>query len=93
MNELVKKNVIFKWDDVHDRAFNTLKDKLTNAPLLCFPNFDKAFEIECDASGIGIGAVLMQDSKPIAYFSEKLSGSVLNYRTYDKELYALGRTL
>ncbi|XP_031276789.1 uncharacterized protein LOC116135233 [Pistacia vera] len=93
LNELVKKNVIFKWDDVHNRAFKTLKDKLTNAPLLCFPNFDKAFKIECDASEIGIGAVLMQDSKPIAYFSEKLSGAALNYPTYDKELYALVRTL
>ncbi|XP_031287923.1 uncharacterized protein LOC116146645 [Pistacia vera] len=82
-----------RWDDVHDRAFKTLKDKPTNAPLLCLPNFDKAFEIECVVSEIGIGAVLMQDSKPIAYFSEKLSGVALNYPTYDKELYALVRTL
>ncbi|XP_057443907.1 uncharacterized protein LOC130736073 [Lotus japonicus] len=73
------KNVTFKWDDVHEYAFNSLKDKLTDAPLLCLPNFDKAFEIECDASGVGIGVVLMQDSKPIAYFSEKLSGAALNY--------------
>ena len=93
LNELVKKNVVFKWDDVHEKAFNTLKEKLTNAPLLCLPNFDKAFEVECDASGVGIGAVLMQDSKPIAYFSEKLSGAALNYPTYDKELYALVRIL
>ncbi|RDX61941.1 Tf2-8, partial [Mucuna pruriens] len=72
LNELVKKNVVFKWDDMHEKAFNLLKDKLTNAPLLCLPNFDKAFEIECDASSVGIRAILMQESKPIAYFSEKL---------------------
>ena len=44
-------------------------------------------------SGIGLGGVLLQDGKPIAYFSKKLSGPSLNYSTYDKELYALVWTL
>jgi hypothetical protein len=70
-----------------------LKDKLTHAPLLQLPNFGKTFELECDATGIGIGDVLMQDGKPVAYFSEKLHGPVLNYSTYDKELYALVHSL
>ena len=70
-----------------------MKYKLTHAPLLQLPNFGKTFELECDASGAGIGGVLMQNGKPIAYFSEKLHGPVLNYSMYDKELYALVHSL
>jgi hypothetical protein len=73
--------------------FNTLIDNLTHAPLLQLPDFGKTFELECDASGIGIGGVLLQEGKPIAYFSKKLSEPSLNYSTYDKELYALVRVL
>ena len=66
-----------------------LKSKLISTPLLSLPDFNKAFEIECDASGIGIEVVLMQDKRLIAYFSEKLNGVTFNYLTYDKELYAV----
>jgi hypothetical protein len=63
-----------------------LKDKLTHATLLQLPDFSKTFELECDASGIGLGGVLPQEKKPIAYFSEKLNGPILNYSTYVKSL-------
>lgn len=86
LTEVIKKNVGFKWEQAQEGAFQILKVKLTQAPLLVLPDFSKTFEIECDASGVGIGAVLMQDRKPIAYFSEKLGGATLNYPTYDQEL-------
>ena len=93
LTEVTKKNVPFKWGPSQERAFEKLKEQLTQAPLLALPDFNKPFEVECDASGIGIGGVLMQDGKPIAYFSEKLKGACLNYSTYDRELYALFRVL
>nr|KYP32262.1 Retrovirus-related Pol polyprotein from transposon 17.6 [Cajanus cajan] len=93
LNELVKKDVPFLWGEAQEKAFKNLKEKLTNAPILALPNFDQTFELECDASGLGIGAVLLQGGHPIAYFSEKLHGATLNYPTYDKELYALIRAL
>jgi hypothetical protein len=91
--ELTKKGVPFSWGTRQENAFNMLNDKLTHAPLLQLPDFNKTFELECDASGIGLGGVLLQERKHVAYFSEKLSGRVLNYSTYDKELYALVRWL
>ncbi|WVZ81234.1 LOW QUALITY PROTEIN: hypothetical protein U9M48_028633 [Paspalum notatum var. saurae] len=93
LNELTKKGVTFHWGTTQEKAFNTLKDKLTHAPLLQLLDFGKTFELECDASGIGIGGVLLQEGKPVAYFSEKLNGPSLNYSTYDKELYTLVRVL
>ncbi|XP_071912316.1 uncharacterized protein [Coffea arabica] len=93
LNETIKKNVGFQWGKEQEESFNRLKDLLTSAPILALPNFDVTFEVECDASGIGIGAVLHQNHRPLAYFSEKLSGGALNYPTYDKELYAVVRAL
>jgi hypothetical protein len=86
---LTKKGVEFKWGNSQEDAFQELKKCLTEAPILILPGFTKTFEVECDASGIGIGGVLMQQGKPIAYFSEKLGGAQLNYFVYDKKLYAL----
>ncbi|XP_027169395.1 uncharacterized protein LOC113769117 [Coffea eugenioides] len=86
LNEIIKKNVGFQWGKEQKESFNKLKNLLISAPILALPNFDLTFEVECDASGIGIGAVLHQNNRPLAFFSEKLSGGALNYPTYDKEL-------
>jgi len=89
LNEIVKKDLVFKWGQEQTNTFETLKDKLTKAPILTLPTFTMSFEIECDASNIGIEIFLLQEDHPIAYFSEKLKSSHLNYSPYDKKLYAL----
>jgi hypothetical protein len=61
---------VFCWGHTQEVSFATFKDKLTHAPLLQLPNFGKTFELDCDGSEIGIGGVLMQDGKPVAYFNE-----------------------
>ena len=75
LHALSKKNAPFVWGPSQSTAFDELKSLLTHAPILALPDFTKTFEVHCDASGHGIGGVLMQEKRPIAYFSEKLSGA------------------
>ncbi|XP_027357157.1 uncharacterized protein LOC113866528 [Abrus precatorius] len=91
LNEVVKKNVVFKWGEKQEEAFAALNHRLTNAPILALPNFDKSFEIECDASNVGIGAVLLQEGHPIAYFSEKLSGEFVIHSDHESLKYLKGQ--
>ncbi|RDY01302.1 Retrovirus-related Pol polyprotein, partial [Mucuna pruriens] len=89
LNEIIKKDVGFKWGDPQEKAFETLKERLTKALMLKLLNFHKSFEHEFDASNAGVGV----EGDPIAFFSEKLKGAQLKYSTYDKELYALVKAL
>jgi len=74
------------WDDITQQAFGQLETTMVTTPVLALPNFSKVFVVETDASGLGIGAVLMQEGHPIACFSMALSPRHQSLSTYEKEL-------
>ena len=78
----------FSWFEEVELAFQQLKVAMVQPPVLALPNFDKPFVIECDASGKGLGVILMQQGRPIAFHSQALIGKNLALSTYE-ELLAL----
>jgi hypothetical protein len=72
MTKLLRKNITFIWDEKCEKSFEELKDKLTTTPVLAVPELGKDYTVYCDASKHGLGCVLMQERKVIAYGSRKL---------------------
>ncbi|GKA76785.1 putative reverse transcriptase domain-containing protein [Tanacetum coccineum] len=86
---LTQKSKTYNWGEEKENAFQTLKDKLCNAPVLALPEGPKDFVVYFDASGLGLGCVLMQRGKVIAYASRQLKIHEKNYTTHDLELGAV----
>ncbi|GJT77518.1 putative nucleotidyltransferase, ribonuclease H [Tanacetum coccineum] len=86
---LTQKSKTFDWGEEQENAFQTLKDKLCNAPVLALPDGPEDFVVYCDASGLGLGCVLMQRGKVITYASRQLKIHEKNYTTHDLELGAV----
>jgi hypothetical protein len=77
-----------KWTAIQQECFEALKLALSTAPILKLPDFDQSFEVVVDASNIAIGAVLLQQKRPVAYESKKLSSTKMKWTTTERELYA-----
>ena len=93
LTNLLKKENEWNWTEQEQASFDLLKFKLTNTPLLQYPDFSKPFILTTDASGYAIGAILSQgklgQDKPVAYASRTLNKAELNYATVEKELLAI----
>ena len=88
---MTKKDKKFEWTDDCPQAFNLLKKKFTEEPVLMMPDHTRPFQIEADASKVATGAVLTQldsngDRHPCAFLSKTLSPTERNYEIYDREL-------
>ena len=89
LTRLTRQDIPFVWSEECEMSFLKLKELLTSAPILTLPIEGECFTIYCDASGVGVGCVLMQQGRVIAYASRKLKVHERNYPTHDLELAAV----
>ena len=93
MTRLTQKNMKFVWSEACENSFQLLKEKLTIAPLLTLPNGKDKFKVYCDAFRVGLGYVLMQNGRVVAYASRQLKKHEQNYPIHDLEMAAVIFTL
>ena len=93
LQRLTKKDKEFVWSAECDQAFEGVKEALTHAPVLALPDLNNRFEVICDACGVGLGAVLVQGGRPIAFEGKRMSEAEQKYTTGEKELLAVVHAL
>ena len=89
MTRLTRKEVKFEWNDLCEKAFQELKRRLTSTLILIVPKRGQRYTVYCDASNAGLGCVLMQSGRVVAYGSRQLKNHKQNYPTHYMELAAI----
>ena len=93
LQQLTKKDKDFAWTAECDEAFEGVKRALTTAPVLALPDLNEPFEVICDACGVGLGAVLVQKGRPIAFEGKRLSEAEQRYSVTEQEMMAVVHAL
>ena len=93
LSALISSKVPYKWEPVHQKAFEAAKRMVLRDTMLAYPDFSKPFHIYTDASDYQLGGVIMQDNKPLAFYTRKLNSAQSKYTTGEKELLSIVETL
>ena len=86
LNRLTRKDQIFQWAEVQQRAFEDIKKAIANTPILAYYDLEKPVTIQTDMSDVGVGAVLLQNGKPVSYASKVWNDYEKNYAPIEKEM-------
>jgi hypothetical protein len=92
LTALTSEKAKWKWNDVEQKAFDTMKRLMAGETILAYPDFDQLFEIHTDASAFQLGACISHNGKPIAFYSSKLTPTKMRYTTTERELLSIVET-
>ena len=93
LTQLLGKGKKFNWGKEHQQAFEEIKSAISKETLLAFPDFSKEFHIYVDASDYQLGGVIMQEGRPLAFYSRKMSDAQRGYTTGERELLSVVETI